>query len=154
MKICYWRGGPRESQIMNRSTFAIFCYYFLLFHFSYVMSLSFFVLECRGVSRMHPFLNFNFSPLRDFILPSYAKVQAQAFAISVSLPSVRNHILYDIVVRAFIDDEAQNWIGCLCVEFEGGSLWHEPLYGPWVGWKVIIKIFFLHFDSWVIFSYM
>jgi len=57
---------------------------------------------------MCPFLNFNFNPLRDFILPSYVEVQAQAFATSVSLPSVRNCILYDLVVKTFIDDEAQN----------------------------------------------
>jgi hypothetical protein len=57
---------------------------------------------------MRPFLNFNFSPLRDFILFSYVEVQAQAFATSVSLPSARNRILYDLVVITFIDDEVQN----------------------------------------------
>jgi hypothetical protein len=88
------------------------------------------VLECKGVSKMRSFLNFDSSPPRDFILPSPAEAQAQAFATNVSPPSVRNCILYDLVVKTFIDDEDQKWIGCLCVEFEGGPLWHEPLCGP------------------------
>jgi hypothetical protein len=52
-------------------------------------------------------LDFNYSPPRDFILPLYVEVQAQAFAAHVSLLRVRNPILYDLVVRTFIDDEAQ-----------------------------------------------
>jgi len=64
-------------------------------------------LECKGVSRTLPFLDFNYSPPRDFILPLYVEVQAQAFAAHVSLLRVRNPILYDLVVRTFIDDEAQ-----------------------------------------------
>jgi len=50
---------------------------------------------------------FNFNPPRDFILPSYAEAQAQAFIARVSPPRVRNPILYDLVIRSFIDDEAQ-----------------------------------------------
>jgi hypothetical protein len=64
-------------------------------------------LECKGVSRTLPFLDFNSSPPRDFILPLYAEAQAQAFVAHVSLLRVRNPILYDLVVRTFIDDEAQ-----------------------------------------------
>jgi hypothetical protein len=69
----------------------------------------FLVLECIIVSKTLPFLNFNFSPLKDFILPSYVEAQAQAFVASVSLPRVRNPILYDCIIRMFVDDEAREW---------------------------------------------
>jgi hypothetical protein len=49
--------------------------------------------------------DFNSSPPRDFILPLY--VEAQAFATHVSLPRVRNPLLYDLVIKTFIADEAQ-----------------------------------------------
>jgi hypothetical protein len=52
-------------------------------------------------------LNFNYSAPRDFILLLYAQAQAKAFDAYVSQPRVKNPILYDLVVRAFIDNEAQ-----------------------------------------------
>jgi hypothetical protein len=50
--------------------------------------------------------DFNSSRPRDFILPLYAKVQAQTFDAHVSPPRVRNPLLNDLVVITFIDDEA------------------------------------------------
>jgi hypothetical protein len=64
-------------------------------------------LEYIGVSITLPFLDFNSNPLRDFILPLYVEAQAQAFVARVSPPWVRNPILYDLAIRTFIDDEAQ-----------------------------------------------
>jgi hypothetical protein len=54
---------------------------------------------------MLPFLDFNSSPLKVFILSSYVEAEAQAFATHISPPRVRNLILYDLTIRAFIDDE-------------------------------------------------
>jgi hypothetical protein len=52
--------------------------------------------------------DFNSSPPKDFILPLYAKAQAQVFVSYVSPPRVRNPLnLYDFAIRVFIDDKAQ-----------------------------------------------
>ncbi len=85
--------------------FVISCSSILIPQYFYL----FLVLECIIVSKTLPFLNFNFSPLKDFILPSYVEAQAQAFVASVSLPRVRNPILYDCIIRMFVDDEAREW---------------------------------------------
>jgi hypothetical protein len=61
------------------------------------------VLECIGVSRTLPFLDFN------SILLSYVKAQAQAFDACVSPPRVNNPILYNLAIRVFIDNEAHEW---------------------------------------------
>ncbi len=45
-------------------------------------------------------------------------------------------------------------IGCLCVELRGGPFYHEPLCGPQVGWRTLIKMFFSHSNSYVTLSYM
>jgi hypothetical protein len=44
--------------------------------------------------------------MRRLILPSYVEVQAQVLAYGVSLPRVRNHLLYDPLVKKFVDDKA------------------------------------------------
>jgi hypothetical protein len=68
------------------------------------------VSKCKGISKMLPFFatkDFNSSPPRDFILPLYVEAQAQLFASCISPPRVRSPLLYDLVVKAFKDNEAQ-----------------------------------------------
>jgi hypothetical protein len=49
---------------------------------------------------------FHFNPHRHFMSPLYVEAQAQVLASKVSLLRVRNPFLYDLIVKAFIDDEA------------------------------------------------
>jgi len=80
--------------------------------------------------------------LKNFILLSYAKAQAQVLALGVSLPRARNPLLYDFVVKAFINDEALEWNRLfLC-----WVLCYEPLCGPQVGWKALINLLFSLLD--------
>ncbi len=68
-------------------------------------------MKCKGLSRMLLFATkqFHFSPLRGLILPSYVEVQAQVLTYGVSLPRVRNPLLYYPPVKKIIDDEALEW---------------------------------------------
>jgi hypothetical protein len=66
-------------------------------------------LKCKGVSRTLPFFaieDFNSSPPRDFVSFLYVEMQAQVFDARVSPTRVRNPLFYDLIVNAFMDDEA------------------------------------------------
>jgi hypothetical protein len=49
--------------------------------------------------------DFQFSPSKMFLLPLYAKVEAQVMVCMLSPPSIRNHVKYDPIVKALLDDE-------------------------------------------------
>jgi len=71
-----------------------------------------FIFKCKGVSKTLPFFaieEFHSNPLRGFILHLYVEVQAQVLVFKVSWPRVRNPLLYDLVIKAFINDEALEW---------------------------------------------
>jgi hypothetical protein len=113
MRTPHCQSGLNGTWIVYKSLF----YFILFFGFVVVDSSLFFLIvtflySYKRLPSLAPMglvfisvKDLQFSPSRNFMLPSYVEVEVQVTA-SMIPPNIKKHVRYDPFVRSLVDDEA------------------------------------------------